>query len=230
MVSRSQMGITAKVSLGITMTGLAYHTWLIFSPPASGNGITTLPLVLFLLLALAPTLLDWSGAGQSRVRLALRRDRRYLGICAGLWAIAHALTKSEFSLGSQPAGWAAHVLRPEIAPALVGLLIVITMLGTSNDRAQERMGAHWKALHNLIWVVPGIALVHGWTASAIFTVEGAMNAPVLIPLLVICAGSLVGLLRAGTVQPFAYLMIGIAFSTLLLLSLNPGPAITVLME
>ncbi len=230
MGKRTGMGSLGRISLVATLIGLLYHGWLIWAPPASGNGLTTLPMVLFLTLVLAPALLDASGIPSGKVRQALRRDRRYLGICTGLWAIAHGLTKSVFSLGAQPEGWLKHALRPEIAPALIGLLILTALLLTSNDRAQKRLGAGWRRLHGLVWTVPGIALVHGWAASATFTMEGFMNLPVLIPLLLICAGVVAGLVRTRKYRPFAYLLSGAAFSLLLLSALAPGADVSILME
>ena len=51
---------------------------------------------------------------------------------------------------------------------LVSFYILLAMALTSNDRAVRKLGKNWKRLHNLIYVVLVLILIHGFNLGAVF--------------------------------------------------------------
>lgn len=148
-----------------------------------GNGFTTLPFLVFLALAILPTVaLDIPALADKAWPRKLLRYRRDLGINAGLFALAHALMKSFMTLAVQPEGFWTHVIRPDVLIGAGALSIILALLVTSNNASVRALGRRWKPLHRLVWLVPGLAVIHGVFASKAFTVEGLM-APPLDPML-----------------------------------------------
>jgi sulfoxide reductase heme-binding subunit YedZ len=50
--------------------------------------------------------------------------------------------------------------RPFVTVGLLALLLMLPLALTSNRWSMLRLGKHWKVLHQLVWPVVGLALVH----------------------------------------------------------------------
>ncbi len=119
-----------------------------------GTGIWTLRL-LIITLAITPLRL-WFGLP------ALARWRRMLGLTAFGYALLHFLAYAWLDMGFDPAAIVRDLDKRPFAlvgfAALVGLLPLAL---TSFNRAIRALGAaRWQALHQLVWPVIGLGLLH----------------------------------------------------------------------
>ena len=139
--------------------------WLLSSTLSGGFGITPLGELTFwsgiwsmgiLLLALAvtpiATIFRWT-------RLII--VRRMIGVTALIYTLAHIIIYFGLRL------WDFAVIAREIATSVSLLAATVSTIGlvalgaTSVDAAIQRMGAKaWNQLHNLIYIITGLALIH----------------------------------------------------------------------
>ena len=217
----------------VSLIGIAANVLLLIVPPASGNGITTLPFMLLLMLALSASSLRLLPGLFGRLGLALLAHRRHLGINAGLWGLAHAITKTGLTLAIQPEPLLAHLLRPEILAGLLGLSIVTVLIATSSDRAVRILGRQWRRLHQLSWTLPGIALYHGHETSENFAVEGEMNLAVLVPIWLLMLIPIVAAIVArkpAHLTRLAWMLLGFVAAIATVALLPAGPPVTHLVD
>ena len=184
-------GVTALY--GFSLLGIGANIWQLILPGDDGNGITTLPFMLLLLAALTASSLRLVPGPVGRLGASMVQVRRHLGINAALWGLGHVLMKTTLTLAIQPESLLAHMVRPEIVSACVGLLVLVLLLLSSSDAAVRSLGRQWKRLHQFVWLLPGIALYHGHEASENFTDEGEMHLPVLIPIVLMWLVPVTGL-------------------------------------
>lgn len=113
----------------------------------------------FLLLTLAATpvrrLTGWS---------VLLRHRRLLGLTAACYALLHVLVYTVLDQGLLWSEIIADVLkRPFITAGMAAFALLLPLAATSFDGAIRRLGARrWQALHRLVYVATGLALLHFW--------------------------------------------------------------------
>ena len=79
--------------------------------------------------------------------------------------------------------------RPYIIVGSLGFLLLFVLAVTSNRYSQRRLGARWKKLHRLIYVVLGLGLLHMlWIVRAdlkewaVYAAIGAVLMVVRIPI------------------------------------------------
>lgn len=113
----------------------------------------------FLCITLAVTPLRQLTAWHS-----LLRFRRMLGLFTFFYAVVHLLCYAGFDMAFDPADIARDIVkRPFILAGFTGLLLMTPLAATSFDRAIRALGgARWRALHRLVYVVAGAALLHFW--------------------------------------------------------------------
>ncbi len=119
-----------------------------------GTGIWTLRL-LIVTLAITPLRL-WSGLP------ALARWRRMLGVTAFGYALLHFLSYAWLDMGFDPAAIVRDLdKRPFALVGFAAFLGLIPLALTSFNRAIRTLGAaRWQALHQLVWPVIGLGLLH----------------------------------------------------------------------
>ncbi len=111
----------------------------------------------FLLLTLAATplrrLTGWT---------ALLRHRRLLGLTAASYALLHLLTYAVLDQGLLWPQIVGDILkRPFITVGMAAFVLLLPLAATSFDAAIRRLGARrWQALHRLVYVATGLALLH----------------------------------------------------------------------
>jgi len=217
-----------------TTIGALLHLYLLIFPPVSGNGLTTLPLVIFLLLAMGSSSMIAIGGRMRTVGMALARQRRHLGINAGIWGISHAAAKAGLSLSIQPEGLFPHLVRPEILAALIAFAILLAMLATSNDNSLRALGRKWKSLHSAGWFIPGLAMIHGLKASENFTVGMQIQHPIMLSMLLLLALlPLIAFVKTGKsshIRKFLMAVSGAVFAIGLTFLVDAGPIVTYLQD
>ena len=139
--------------------------WLLYSTATGEFGITPFGeltfwsgiwsmAILLLALAITPgvTIFRWS-------RLII--VRRMIGVTALVYTLAHIVIYFALRL------WDFSVIGKEMATSVSLLVATVSTIGlvalgaTSLDAAIQRMGAKsWNRLHNLIYVITGLALIH----------------------------------------------------------------------
>ena len=93
---------------------------------------------------------------------ALARFRRMLGLFVFFYAVLHLLAYAWFDMGLD---WGEIVRdipkRPFILVGFMALLLLAALSATSFNRAIKWMGAaRWRALHQAVYGVAGLALLH----------------------------------------------------------------------
>lgn len=119
-----------------------------------GTGDWTLR-CLCLTLAVTP-LRQWTG------QAALARFRRMLGLFTFAWGVLHLLCYAWLDMGLVPADIARDIVkRPFILVGFLAFVLMLPLAATSSNRAIRALGAvRWQALHRLVYVVAGLALLH----------------------------------------------------------------------
>ena len=93
----------------------------------------------------------------------LVRLRRMLGLYAFFYAVLHLITYVWFD---QWFDWAAIVKdvvkRPFITVGFAALVLLVPLAATSTDRMIRRLGRNWGRLHNLVYLIAPLGVVHYW--------------------------------------------------------------------
>ena len=93
---------------------------------------------------------------------ALARFRRMLGLFVYFYATLHLLAYAWFDMGFDLAEIAKDIpKRPFILVGFLAFLLLTPLAATSFNRAVTALGARrWQALHRLVYVVAGLAILH----------------------------------------------------------------------
>ena len=93
---------------------------------------------------------------------ALLRFRRMLGLFTYFYACMHLLGYAWFDMGFEVDEIAKDIAkRPFILVGFSGFLLLTPLAATSFNRAIRTLGAaRWQALHRLVYVVAGLAILH----------------------------------------------------------------------
>jgi methionine sulfoxide reductase heme-binding subunit len=93
---------------------------------------------------------------------ALARFRRMLGLFVYFYAVLHLLSYSGFDMEFNLADIAKDIAkRPFILVGFSGLVLLTPLAATSFNRAVKALGARrWQRLHQLIYAVAGLAILH----------------------------------------------------------------------
>jgi sulfoxide reductase heme-binding subunit YedZ len=93
---------------------------------------------------------------------ALARFRRMLGLFVYFYVVLHLLSYSWFDMGFDVADIAKDIAkRPFILVGFSGFVLLTPLAATSFNRVVKAMGARrWQALHKLVYVIAGLALLH----------------------------------------------------------------------
>ena len=93
---------------------------------------------------------------------ALARFRRMLGLFVYFYVVLHLLAYGWFDMGFEVAEIARDIpKRPFILVGFTAFVLLTLLAATSFNRAVKALGAkRWQALHRLVYVVAGLAILH----------------------------------------------------------------------
>ena len=131
----------------------------------------------WLLAGLAVTPLRvWTGINAIRLR-------RSVGLVAFALLAGHFAVWAVLDVQSLERVWADIVKRPYITVGMAGLLLLVPLALTSNDRAVRRLGARWRGLHRLVYPAVALGALHYVWQSKGWQVEPLVYAVVVAALL-----------------------------------------------
>jgi sulfoxide reductase heme-binding subunit YedZ len=137
--------------------------------------------LLVLSLACTPlnTLFQWS---------ELLKRRRALGLYAFMYATIHVIIFVDIDYGL---AWSLIFKtvfeKPYIIVGMTGFLLLIPLAWTSFDIWKKRLGKGWKRLHQLIyWIAPLLVLHYAWSKKGdFFALQGEIIRPLIYGLIVL---------------------------------------------
>jgi methionine sulfoxide reductase heme-binding subunit len=93
---------------------------------------------------------------------ALARFRRMLGLFVFFYAALHLLAYSWFDMGFDLGDIVRDIpKRPFILVGFSAFVLLVPLAATSFNRAVKALGAkRWQALHRLVYVIAGLAILH----------------------------------------------------------------------
>lgn len=136
-----------------------YEAWIFALGPDPGKvlvdrfGLGTL-ILLLIILAMTPLqrLTGWP------VWIAVRRQ---LGLWCFAYVLMHMTMYALFILGLDWGQLGVELVkRPYIIVGALAFVGLLALAVTSNRYSQRRLGARWKKLHRLIYVILGLGLLH----------------------------------------------------------------------
>ena len=136
-----------------------YEAWSFALGPDPGKvlvdrlGLGTL-ILLLVTLSMTPMhkVTGWSGW------IAVRRQ---LGLWCFAYVVLHLCAYLFFVLGLDWSQLGVELRkRPYIIVGSLGFLCLLALAVTSNRYSQKRLGARWKKLHRLVYLVLGLGLLH----------------------------------------------------------------------
>ncbi|MBF8724138.1 protein-methionine-sulfoxide reductase heme-binding subunit MsrQ [Pseudomonas guariconensis] len=87
--------------------------------------------------------------------------RRQLGLWCFAYIVLHMTAYMVFVLGLDWGQLGVELRkRPYIIVGFLGFLGLLALAATSNRYSQRRLGARWKRLHRLVYVILGLGLLH----------------------------------------------------------------------
>ena len=120
-------------------------------------------ILLFVTLSVSPL--------QNIAKIRLVPFRRMLGLWAFTYAALHMLAYTVFLLGLDFQGfWADVIERPYITVGALALFGMMPLAITSTQSMQRRLKHNWKKLHQLIYPVSFLVIIHFfWQTRSDFT-------------------------------------------------------------
>ncbi|MBX8495928.1 protein-methionine-sulfoxide reductase heme-binding subunit MsrQ [Pseudomonas cichorii] len=136
-----------------------YQAWIFALGPDPGKVLVErlgLGALILLLITLALTPLQrmtgWAGW------IAVRRQ---VGLWCFAYVVLHMTMYALFILGLDWGQLGVELVkRPYIIVGSLGFLGLLALAVTSNRYSQRRLGARWKKLHRLVYVILGLGLLH----------------------------------------------------------------------
>jgi sulfoxide reductase heme-binding subunit YedZ len=114
----------------------------------------------------------------------LIRFRRMLGLFTFFYVLMHFLTWLVLDQGLLLSAIKEDIFeRPFITVGFTAFLLLIAMAATSTNAMRRRLGRRWQTLHNSIYVVGVLGVVHYWWQVKLDAREPAIYAAVLVVLL-----------------------------------------------
>ena len=135
-------------------------------------------LVLSLLCTPINTIFKWSEP--------LKR-RRALGLYAFMYATIHVIIFADLDYGLAWSRLIQEVIeKPRLLVGLLAFLIFIPLAITSFDIWKKRLGKNWKRLHQLVYLIGPLAVLHYvWSKKGdILTLQGEVAKPLIYGLVI----------------------------------------------
>lgn len=101
---------------------------------------------------------------------ALMRFRRMLGIYSFVYAAVHFVTYCAFEIQFDWSLIAGEIVkRPYITVGFTALVMLLMLTVTSPNLVRQRLGRRWQSLHNGIYLIGILALLHfTWSQKTLF--------------------------------------------------------------
>lgn len=183
-----------------------YQAWIFALGPDPGKvlvdrfGLATL-IMLLITLTMTPLqrLTGWPGW------IVVRRQ---LGLWCFAYVVMHMTMYALFILGLDWGQLGVELVkRPYIIVGAIAFLGLLALAVTSNRYSQRRLGARWKKLHRLVYVILGLGLLHMfWIVRAdlkewaLYAVLGAVLLALRIPVIARRIPRLASTRPAGSVK------------------------------
>ncbi len=135
-------------------------------------------LVLSLMCTPINTIFKWSEP--------LKR-RRALGLYTFLYATIHVIIYADLDYGLAWSRLAQEVLqKPRLIVGLMAFLVLIPLAITSFDIWKKRLGKNWKRLHQLVYLIGPLAVLHYvWSKKGdILSLQGEVVKPLIYGLII----------------------------------------------
>lgn len=97
--------------------------------------------------------------------------RRLLGLMAFYYVCAHLLVWVLLDVQILSQIWAEIVKRPYITVGMAGFVLMLPLAVTSNNRSIRRLGAKWRKLHQLTYVIVPLGALHYVMVTKVWEVE-----------------------------------------------------------
>ncbi|MEW6404209.1 MAG: protein-methionine-sulfoxide reductase heme-binding subunit MsrQ [Chloroflexota bacterium] len=137
--------------------------------------------VVLLLLSLACTPLNTIFGWRE-----LLKRRRALGLYAFMYATIHMLIFVELDYGLAWSLVAQNIIqKPRLIVGIIAFLMMVPLAITSFDIWKVRLGKNWKRLHQIIYVIGPLAILHyAWSRKGdIFALQGDIVQPLIYGLI-----------------------------------------------
>lgn len=137
--------------------------------------------LLVLSLACTPlnTLFKWS---------ELLKRRRALGLYTFMYAVIHVLIYMDLDYGLAWSSIVQDVIeKPRLVVGAIAFLMLIPLAWTSFDIWKKRLGKNWKRLHQIVYVLAPLVVLHyAWSKKGdLFALQGEIIRPLIYGLIVV---------------------------------------------
>lgn len=185
-VERVNKAVRAVPTWALYVLGTAHIGWLFWLGLTGGLGVEPIKALehaygetglklLVAVLAVTPL--------RRHVGINLLKFRRALGLLTFTYICAHLLVWLVLDVQMVSQIWADIVKRPYITIGMAGFVLMIPLAITSNNRMIRRMGAAWRRLHKLTYIVAVLGAVHFVMLVKGFQVEPLVYLALILALL-----------------------------------------------
>ncbi len=132
--------------------------------------------LIFLLMGLAITpFRRWFGLPQ------LIQFRRMLGLYAAFFALLHIMAFTAFYLDFNLSELINEVVeRPYISLGMIAFTLMLPLVATSNRISQRKLARRWRKLHQLVYIIAILAVIH-----FIWQTKSDLNEPLIYALILV---------------------------------------------
>ncbi|KTC14547.1 protein-methionine-sulfoxide reductase heme-binding subunit MsrQ [Pseudomonas viridiflava] len=181
-----------------------YQAWIFALGPDPGKALVEnfgLGALILLLITLAMTPLQKLSGWPFWIVV-----RRQLGLWCFAYVALHMTMYTLFVLGLDLGQLGVELVkRPYIIVGALAFLCLLVLAVTSNRYSQRRLGARWKKLHRLIYVILGLGLLHMfWIVRADlkeWALYAAIGAGLLLLRIPVIAKRIPRLVNVGASRP-----------------------------
>ncbi|MFU8883612.1 MAG: protein-methionine-sulfoxide reductase heme-binding subunit MsrQ [Rhodobacterales bacterium] len=113
----------------------------------------------------------------------LIRFRRAIGVLAFTYVALHLLVWLVLDVQAMARVWADIVKRPYITIGMIGFVLMLPLVLTSNNRAVRRLGPLWRQVHKLTYIVVLLGGLHFVMLRKGFQLEPLLYLAVILLLL-----------------------------------------------
>lgn len=113
----------------------------------------------------------------------LIRFRRAIGVLAFTYVALHLLVWLVLDVQAMARVWADIVKRPYITIGMIGFVLMLPLVLTSNNRAVRRLGPVWRQVHKLTYIVVLLGGLHFVMLRKGFQLEPLLYLAVILLLL-----------------------------------------------
>ncbi|MFO7771936.1 MAG: protein-methionine-sulfoxide reductase heme-binding subunit MsrQ [Roseovarius gahaiensis] len=117
--------------------------------------------------------------------LNLLKFRRAIGVTAFIYVLLHLLVWLVLDVQIPAQIWGDILKRPYVTIGMLAFVLMLPLAATSNDWALRRLGAAWRKLHKLTYVVAVLGAVHFMWLVKGFQIEPVLYLLAILALLVL---------------------------------------------